>query len=62
MSLFRKDQQTSPGDDDEQLRRDAQLERLAMARNIALESLKEDYHALEIDAKMAFGPAANLLR
>lgn len=62
MSLFRKNQQSSPGDDDEQARQDLQLQRLAMARKIALDSLKEDYHALEIDAKYSFGTAANLIR
>lgn len=36
--------------------------RLEMARRIALESLKEDHRALEIDAKLAFGPAAILGR
>ncbi|NUS18143.1 MAG: hypothetical protein HOY69_43205 [Streptomyces sp.] len=40
----------------------AEAERLAMARRIALESLKEDHHALEVDAKLAFGPAAILGR
>lgn len=30
-------------------------ERLEMARRIALESLEEDHHALELDAKLAFG-------
>jgi len=36
--------------------------RLELARRIALESLKEDHRALEIDAKLAFGPAAILGR
>jgi hypothetical protein len=38
----------------------AEADRLEMARGIALASLKEDHHALEIDAKLAFGPAAVL--
>jgi hypothetical protein len=36
----------------------AERERLAEAQRIALESLKEDHHALEVDARLAFGPAA----
>lgn len=60
MTSFRGDQgsgelQTS----DAELR---ETERLETARRIALESLKEDHHALEIDAKLAFGPAAILGR
>jgi hypothetical protein len=43
-------------------RSSTEAERLEMARKIALESLKEDHHALEIDAKLAFGPAAILGR
>ncbi len=60
MSLFRRDQHSSSGADEELIERDADLERLTMAQHIALESLKEDHHALEIDAKLAFGPAATL--
>lgn len=41
---------------------EVQATRLEMARQIALDSLKEDHHALEIDAKLAFGPAALLGR
>lgn len=34
--------------------------RLEAARQIALESLAEDHHALELDAKLAFGPVVVL--
>jgi len=36
--------------------------RLETARKIALESLEEDHRALELDAKLAFGPSAILGR
>jgi len=38
----------------------AAQERLEEAQRIALESLKEDHHALEVDARLAFSPAAML--
>jgi len=60
MPPFHKDQRPDLGDAEAQIQRDAHLERMTMAQNIALESLKEDHHALEIDAKLSFGPAATL--
>ncbi len=40
----------------------AQTDRLETARKIALESLEEDHHALEVDAKLSFGTFASLAR
>lgn len=59
MTEFRADAGRDPlhtADDDAA----AESERREKARKIALDSLKEDHHVLELDAKLAFGPAALL--